>query len=89
MKWRVPYSVMVNGELEVEAANDVQAHLLARRYLRSTKGKDQHKLLLEQGMGAIRLHADAIAPVEEEPNDAPQWDGQRFKDKEEDDSQAV
>lgn len=74
-KYKVPYSVIITGELECEAASVTQANVHARRWL-SSQGIEVHKTLMEMGAGRVRIHGNDITKMETGTHQ--EWDGQRF-----------
>ena len=66
-KFRIPYSITITGELEVEAVNAQDAYRHTRKWLSSQPAKDTHRLLLEQGAGTMRVHREQIDVVKEGP----------------------
>jgi len=63
MRYRVPYSISIEGELQVEAASVNDAYAKARTWL--MKNKDAHQVMLEQGVGTQRIHRQEIEVLPE------------------------
>lgn len=66
VKYKVPYSIIVEGEIVVNARNKGQASILARRWMSKQNTKELHRTLMQYGIGRISVQSQHIMEVEEE-----------------------